>query len=166
MKVTYLTITIYMINIFYLMTIIYLILKIYLKIMIYLIIIIYLMIITYLTIPIYMINIFYLMRMIYLILTAYLIIKILLIKHQLYDDNYTTGNDNLTANDNRWWLCFLGIQEAGSGGVWSTLLSLQSLGLAYLQLEDHSADFGEFLQETAVGNAVACSALFTQCSHL
>ena len=57
----------------------------------------------------------------------------------------------------------LGSQQLGKSGVWSTLLTLQSAGLAYLQLEDHSADFGQFIENIAQGNSIDCQTTFIDC---
>eukprot|EP00090_Calanus_glacialis_P024163 TRINITY_DN37511_c0_g1_i1.p1 TRINITY_DN37511_c0_g1~~TRINITY_DN37511_c0_g1_i1.p1 ORF type:complete len:214 (+),score=53.34 TRINITY_DN37511_c0_g1_i1:59-700(+) len=54
-------------------------------------------------------------------------------------------------------------QQLGKSGVWTTLLTLQSAGLAYLQLEDHSADFGQFIENIAQGNSIDCQTTFIDC---
>ena len=61
-------------------------------------------------------------------------------------------------------LLYIGSQQLGKTGVWSTLLMLQSAGLAYLQLEDHSADFGQFLEKISEERVlIVCESLFIDC---
>ena len=51
-----------------------------------------------------------------------------------------------------------------SNGLRSTVFSLHSLGLAFLQLEDGTAQFADFLEaRLASGARLDCAALFPHC---
>ena len=48
-------------------------------------------------------------------------------------------------------------------GVWSSVLMLQTAGLAFLQLQDKSVEFGEFLEDVIAGKEVDCQTMFPNC---
>ena len=59
---------------------------------------------------------------------------------------------------------FTVIQDHGREGVLSSLMALQTAGLAFLLLNNHNSDFEEFLEKYSTrGGNLNCSEIFTDC---
>ena len=59
---------------------------------------------------------------------------------------------------------FTVIQSNGREGVWSSIMMLQTAGLAFLLLNNHNSDFEEFLEKYSDGEKnLNCSEIFTDC---
>ena len=59
---------------------------------------------------------------------------------------------------------FTVIQDHGREGVWSSLMALQTAGLAFLLLNNHNSDFEVFLERYSPREKnLNCSEIFTDC---